>query len=157
MASVARLRAKCSTIGTLCVSTGRARAQVAQAAVKSLLPLGYSAIVDLTNEDLCLHQQGSNPGRSGGCQIPLTTRLQWGCGFDERGFVMASKQCTTRVVEQCSFGLHKRVAANWKSNEYRSHFGSRYTLGCCSHAGLFVGAFGLGFSIWAKRKKPTAP
>ena len=29
----------------------------------------------------------------------------------------------------------------WGLDQYRSHFGSRYTLGCCSHAGLFTRLF----------------
>ena len=65
----------------------------------------------------------------------------------EISFLKASWHCTKRVVEQCSFGLHKRVAASRRCSWYRSHFGSRYTLGSCSHAGLFVRAFGLAFSI----------
>ena len=52
------------------------------------------------------------------------------------------------------------VSATWVSSMHRSHFGSRYKLGCCGHAGLFAG---LAFIVWwslmpdqSRRQLPNA-
>ena len=37
-------------------------------------------------------------------------------------------------MQQGQFLQHNSILISW----HRSHFGSRYTLGCCSHAGLFT-------------------
>ena len=144
----------------LCCCVTHSEAEASKTMVEVLLPP--------------LPQRGSNSGRSGGCHMALTRKLQQNCCLDERGLIAKVRPAgleprslrwlsrlwgplgysgivdsteAMRAVEQWSFGLHKKGAANRRCIWYRSHFGSRYTLGCCSFAGLFGRAFELACSI----------
>ena len=83
-------------------------------------------------------QPGSNPGRSGGCQIALTTRLQQNCCLGERGLLVKFRPANPSRSGGCQDSRATRLQRNCWFDRRRSLMASVCIRGW-QHTG---GAFG---------------
>ena len=65
-------------------------------------------------------QPGSNPGRSGGCQIALTTRLQQNCCLGERGLLVKFRPANPSRSGGCQDSRATRLQRNCWFDRRRS-------------------------------------
>ena len=69
-------------------------------------------------------------------------------------WTVAMARNSPRMSSQCRGGERRRRRAPGRqsgSQCHRSHFGSRYKLGCCGHAGLFERGFKSGHGQFPRR------
>ena len=82
---------------------------------------------------------------------PVLTKIEWG---HERLLGQAGEDRMGSVpLEPGTRSAPPGVVAGLRCSCHRSHFGSRYKLGCCGHAGLFALA---SFPVFERRRRGLA-